>query len=111
MGPAAALAGREIPDNPETWAAYRLLVHAVIGSIAHLPVVLLGVCTPMNSTTGQSMRGRYWTALTRSERSALADTPIRSAWQTLSATDANTGSLACRQGPGKVEDRRGCPVG
>jgi energy-coupling factor transporter ATP-binding protein EcfA2 len=45
-GPAAALAGQEIPGNPETWAAYRELVHAVIGSIAHLPVVLLGVCTP-----------------------------------------------------------------
>jgi hypothetical protein len=46
IGPAAALAGREIPGNPETWPAYRELVHAVIGSIAHLPVVLLGVCTP-----------------------------------------------------------------
>jgi energy-coupling factor transporter ATP-binding protein EcfA2 len=46
MEPAAALAGREIPDNPETWPAYRELVHAVIGSMAHLPVVLLGVCTP-----------------------------------------------------------------
>jgi len=46
MGPAAALAGRQIPDNPETWPAYRELVHAVIGSMAHLPVVLAGVCTP-----------------------------------------------------------------
>jgi hypothetical protein len=46
MVPAAALAGREIRDNPETWPAYRELVHAVISSIAHLPVVLLGVCTP-----------------------------------------------------------------
>jgi hypothetical protein len=46
MGPAAALAGREIPDNPETWPAYRELVHTVIRSVARLPVVLLGVCTP-----------------------------------------------------------------
>jgi hypothetical protein len=37
---------REIPENPETWPAYRELVHAVIGPIAHLPVVLLSVCTP-----------------------------------------------------------------
>lgn len=46
MDPAAALAGQEIRANPEAWPAYRELVHAVIGSIAHLPVVLLGVCTP-----------------------------------------------------------------
>jgi hypothetical protein len=46
MRPAAALAAREIPDSPATWPAYRELVHAVIGVIAHLPVVLLGVCTP-----------------------------------------------------------------
>ena len=44
--PAAALAGREIPGSPATWPAYRELVHAVIGVMAHLPVVLLGVCTP-----------------------------------------------------------------
>ncbi|MEV7025133.1 AAA family ATPase [Kitasatospora sp. NPDC093558] len=46
MEPAAALAGRRIPENPETWPAYRDLVRAVIGSMPHLPVVLLGVCTP-----------------------------------------------------------------
>jgi hypothetical protein len=46
MEPAAALAGRRVPENPETWPAYRDLVHAVIRSVAHLPVVLLGVCTP-----------------------------------------------------------------
>lgn len=46
MEPAAALAGQRIPENPGTWPAYRELVHAVIGTIAHLPVVLLGVCTP-----------------------------------------------------------------
>jgi hypothetical protein len=46
MRPAAALAGREIPDNPGTWPAYRQLLHAVIGAIAHLPVVLLSVCMP-----------------------------------------------------------------
>jgi len=46
MRPAAALAGRQIPDNPETWPAYRELMHAVIGVMAHLPVVLLGACTP-----------------------------------------------------------------
>lgn len=46
MRPAAAIAGREIPDNPQTWPAYRELVHTAIGVMAHLPVVLLGVCTP-----------------------------------------------------------------
>ena len=46
MAPAAALAGREIRQNPDTWPAYRDLVRAVITSVAHLPVVLLGVCTP-----------------------------------------------------------------
>jgi hypothetical protein len=46
MVPAAALAGREIRESPETWPAYRELVHAVIRSMAHLPVVLVGVCTP-----------------------------------------------------------------
>ncbi|MFC5910566.1 AAA family ATPase [Streptacidiphilus monticola] len=46
MEPAAALAERPIAANPETWAAYRQLVHAVLRSVAHLPVVLLGVCTP-----------------------------------------------------------------
>jgi hypothetical protein len=46
MVPAAALAGREIRQNPETWPAYRDLVHAIIAPIAHLPVVMLAVCTP-----------------------------------------------------------------
>lgn len=46
MEPAAALAGLEIPENPEIWPAYHDLVQAVISSVAHLPVVLLGVCTP-----------------------------------------------------------------
>jgi predicted nucleotidyltransferase len=46
MAPAAALAGREIRPNPETWPAYRELVGAVLRAVAHLPVVLLGVCTP-----------------------------------------------------------------
>jgi hypothetical protein len=46
MDPAAALAGRKIRPNPETWPAYRELVGAVIGIVSHLPVVLLGVCTP-----------------------------------------------------------------
>jgi energy-coupling factor transporter ATP-binding protein EcfA2 len=47
MAPAAALAGEHIPDNPGTWPAYRALLRAVVGSIAHVPVVLLGVCTPL----------------------------------------------------------------
>lgn len=46
MEPAAALAGREITGYPETWPAYRQLVGAVVSAIAHLPVVLLTVCTP-----------------------------------------------------------------
>jgi shikimate kinase len=46
MVPATALAGREIRQDPETWPAYRELVHAVTATLAHMPVVLLGVCTP-----------------------------------------------------------------
>ena len=46
MMPAGALAGREIRQNPETWPAYRELVHAMVMAVANLPVVLLGVCTP-----------------------------------------------------------------
>jgi hypothetical protein len=46
MKPAAALAGREIIGHPETWLAYRQLVGTVVAAIAHLPVVLLTVCTP-----------------------------------------------------------------
>ena len=46
MMPATALAGRDIRRNPETWPAYRELVRAVLATVAHLPVVLLGVCTP-----------------------------------------------------------------
>jgi hypothetical protein len=46
MTPAAALAGRDISEHPDTWPAYRDLVRAVLDDMAHLPVVLLGVCTP-----------------------------------------------------------------
>jgi hypothetical protein len=46
MEPAAALAGRQIVGHPETWPAYRQLVGAVVAALAHLPVVLLTVCTP-----------------------------------------------------------------
>jgi broad-specificity NMP kinase len=46
MVPAAALAGREITQHRQTWPAYRQLVGAVVATIAHLPVVLLTVCTP-----------------------------------------------------------------
>jgi energy-coupling factor transporter ATP-binding protein EcfA2 len=46
MEPAAALAGRQIVGHPETWPAYRELIGAVVSTIAHLPVVLLTVCTP-----------------------------------------------------------------
>jgi hypothetical protein len=46
MAPAAALAGREIRQHPETWSAYRRLVGTVIEAVSHRPVVLLGVCTP-----------------------------------------------------------------
>lgn len=46
MMPATALAGRDIRQNPETWPAYRELVRTVTATVAHLPVVLLGVCTP-----------------------------------------------------------------
>jgi broad-specificity NMP kinase len=46
MDASAALAGREISRNPDTWPAYRQLVRAVLDTMKHLPVVLLGVCTP-----------------------------------------------------------------
>ena len=46
MMPATALAGRDIRQNPETWPSYRELMRAVIATVAHLPVVLLSVCTP-----------------------------------------------------------------
>ena len=46
MDPAAALAGRPIRHSPDTWAAYRDLVRAVVSVITPLPAVLLGVCTP-----------------------------------------------------------------
>jgi hypothetical protein len=46
MGPAGRLAGREIQPNPQTWASYRGLIREVICAVSHLPVVLLGVCTP-----------------------------------------------------------------
>jgi hypothetical protein len=46
MDPAAALAGRPIRQSPDTWAAYRDLVRAVVGVITPVPAVLLGVCTP-----------------------------------------------------------------
>ena len=46
MEPAAALAGRQIVGHPETWLGYRQLVGAVVATLAHLPVVLLTVCTP-----------------------------------------------------------------
>ena len=46
MVPASALAGREIRRHPETWPAYRQLVHAALDAMAALPVVLLSGCTP-----------------------------------------------------------------
>ena len=46
MTPAAALAGRDIRQHPDTWPAYRNLVRAVLDDMAHLPVVLLGVSIP-----------------------------------------------------------------
>ncbi|HUZ55922.1 MAG TPA: AAA family ATPase [Streptosporangiaceae bacterium] len=46
MDPAAALAGREIRQSPDTWPAYRQLVRTVLDTMKHLSVVLLGVCTP-----------------------------------------------------------------
>lgn len=46
MAPAAALAGRDVRQHRDTWPAYRQLVRAVMDAVAHLPVVLLGGCTP-----------------------------------------------------------------
>ena len=50
MSPAAMLAGRGIRQHPETWPAYRQLVHTIVGVVAHLPVVLFTVCTPSELT-------------------------------------------------------------
>jgi hypothetical protein len=46
MDAAAALAGRDIRQHPETWPAYRQLIRTVLSTVAHLPVVLFTVCTP-----------------------------------------------------------------
>jgi len=46
MDAAAALAGRDIRQHPETWSAYRQLVRTVLSGVAPLPVVLFTVCTP-----------------------------------------------------------------
>jgi hypothetical protein len=46
MAPASALAGREVTQHPDTWPAYRQLVRIAVEAMAHLPVVLLGGCTP-----------------------------------------------------------------
>jgi len=46
MAPAAALAGQDIRQQPMTWPAYSNLVRVVVDLVAHLPVVLLGGCTP-----------------------------------------------------------------
>ena len=46
MAPATALARRDIRQHPDTWPAYRQLVRALLGAVAHFPVVLLGVSTP-----------------------------------------------------------------
>jgi energy-coupling factor transporter ATP-binding protein EcfA2 len=46
MMPASVLAGREIRQHPPAWPGYRELVRAAIAAVGHLPVVLLGVCTP-----------------------------------------------------------------
>jgi hypothetical protein len=46
MDPAAALAGRPIRQNPDTWPAYQDLIRAVVSVLEPRPVGLLGVCTP-----------------------------------------------------------------
>jgi energy-coupling factor transporter ATP-binding protein EcfA2 len=46
MGPAGALAGRDIRHDPATWPAYRALVRVAVNAVATVPAVLLTVCTP-----------------------------------------------------------------
>jgi hypothetical protein len=46
MVPAAALAGCDIRSHPETWPAYRQLVHTALDTMAGQRVVLLGVGAP-----------------------------------------------------------------
>jgi shikimate kinase len=62
MEPAAALAGRDIRQNPDTWPAYRQLVRAVLNTMACRPVVLLGVGTPAELHDWPSTSGSCWTA-------------------------------------------------
>jgi hypothetical protein len=82
MGPAATLAGRDIRRHPETWPAYRQLVHTIVGTVAHLPVVLFTVCMP----------------------GELADWPI-DAWLLLDCTDRERRRrLAQQAGPTPPED-------
>ncbi len=81
MGPAAALAGRPIRQNPHTWSAYQDLIRAVLSVLEPRPAVHLGVCTPRE----------------------LRDWPI-GAWILLDCSDEERRRLLVADGrPGDVE--------
>jgi broad-specificity NMP kinase len=46
MPEVGVLAARDVPASRDLWAPYRELVRKVIVSLANVPTVLLGVCTP-----------------------------------------------------------------
>lgn len=46
MAPAAALAGRSVPEHEELWQPYGDLVRGVVDALASVPVLLVTVCTP-----------------------------------------------------------------
>lgn len=46
MAPAAALAGRSVPEHEELWQPYGELVREVVAALASVPVLLVTVCTP-----------------------------------------------------------------
>ena len=82
MVPAAVLTDRDITEHRDTWPGYRQLVRAVLAATAHLPVVLLGVCTPAE----------------------LKDWPI-DAWVLLDCTDQERRRRLCQHADsGRVED-------
>lgn len=47
MAPASDLAGRDICSSPQLWPAYARLLRSIVDASAPGPVVVLGVCAPV----------------------------------------------------------------
>ncbi len=95
MAPAAALAGRDIRPNPATWTAYRELIHAVVNAVAHLPVVMLGPCTPGELANWPI---DVWVLLDCTDHERLRRFPIasiRASHKTPFMTRTSTARLVC----------------